>query len=442
MLHVLLFVASFVGLIISSLIYNPALSFALYEIVYFMNPLERWWRSSVPGLSYSFFTVILMMIVLVKNFKEHSSNNPLRVPQMRWMYTLLLLYSITSLYAMDPLGHARALENFFKLVLIMTFAFMLATNIEKLKYYIYGYLFGAWYLSFYIYQQGRTSGDRVEGIGTVDAPDSNGIAAAIAPSVVLAVYYLWQSKRTATKIVFTVAAIFTANAIVLINSRGAFLGVALSIAYFFLYMYFAKTRTKRQRSFAIALTLIGMVGFVKLADQSFLDRMTSITAEKKVNKEQESGGTRTIFWLAAWEMAKDFPLGNGFRGFDLNAPFYIPADVNTGRSRFRSVHSSWFEALTEIGYLGLLSLLLMIYAAFRTTKQCKKIMKESGDSENYYKVVAIEAALIAFLISMTFMNRMRAEVLYWLILYTACLHNIYITNKPVELNARSKNHQL
>lgn len=434
MLHLLLFVVVYLALAMGSLILNPAFSFTLYEIIYFMNPADRWWSGPLPGIRYSLLVVVLMMVVLVKNFKEHKLNNPLKIPQMRWMYVLLLLYSIASLYALLPDGHSRALESYIKLQITMTIAFMLVTNIEKLKYYTYGYIFSAWYLSFYIYQQGRTSGNRVEGIGTVDSPDSNGIAAAIAPTIVLALFYLWRSKNNFLKMAFAIAILFSANAIVLINSRGAFLGVAVSIMYFFCYLYFAKVRTPRQRLFAVALTFIGIIGFFKVADQTFLDRMSSITTASKVSEEKESGGTRMIFWGAAWDMAKDYPFGNGYRGFDLNAPFYISKNVNTGRSRYRSVHSTWFETLTEVGYPGLLAFLLMIYCAFKTTRQCKKYLKEIGDTDNYYKVVAIEAALISFLVAMTFLNRMRAEVLYWLILYTACLHNIYIVKNTKKVD--------
>jgi len=40
-------------------------------------------------------------------------------------------------------------------------------------------------------------------------------------------------------------------------------------------------------------------------------------------------------------------------------------------------------------------------------------------------VVAIEGAFITFLIGMSFMNRFTAEILYWLVLFIACAHNIY-----------------
>ena len=96
---------------------------------------------------------------------------------------------------------------------------------QKLDFAICGYLFGCWYISFLTYQTGRNRGDRVEGIGTVDAPDANGIAAALAPSVVLCLYYFWLTKNKYIKIIFVIAGVFSANALILINSRASFLAV-------------------------------------------------------------------------------------------------------------------------------------------------------------------------------------------------------------------------
>lgn len=63
MLNFLLFVTCYLGGFILAFISNPAWSFVLYQLVYFMNPLERWWSYMIPSLSYSFFTVILMFAV-------------------------------------------------------------------------------------------------------------------------------------------------------------------------------------------------------------------------------------------------------------------------------------------------------------------------------------------------------------------------------------------
>ena len=173
-----------------------------------------------------------------------------------------------------------------------------------------------------------------------------------------------------------------------------------------------------------------------LADELFFERIKTMKNTEIVAEEQ-TGSTRFLFWMYAWEMAKDYPFGNGVRGFDYYAPDYIPEFVDTGFSRNRSVHSTWFEALTEIGYLGLLLLVLLIYSSFKSTRKCITNLKEKGAFENYFKILTLEAALLSYIISMTFMNRFRAEILYWLILYTACAYNIYVI-KPSEVDKIEK----
>lgn len=420
---------------IGSLTRNPVYAFALYEAVYFFNPEQRWWGSMVPDFSYSFFVVLLMIFLLIVNFKRVKENSLLKIPQFRWMYVILTLYGIAYFYSALPDEHYEALVYFLKLIVIVSIAYKLCDSAAKLNYVLYGYIFGAWYIGFVAYQLGRNSGDRVEGIGTVDSPDSNGIAAAIAPTLVMALYYFLTSKNWILKSLFVIAGVFIANGLVLINSRGAFLAVGASILFFMLHMYFSPFQRKYQKATAIFITVAGLAGAGSLMDDSFIERMKSIE-NIEVNEEQESGATRIEFWKAAFNMAKDHPFGAGNRGFDYYAPQYIPENIDTGRGRNRSVHSTWFEALSEIGYFGLLALFIMLYTAFRSLNYCKKTLKNKNQADEYFKMVAIQAALLAFIVAMTFMNRLRADVLYWLILYSACAYNVYVLKVSVGVDAK------
>jgi O-antigen ligase len=132
-------------------------------------------------------------------------------------------------------------------------------------------------------------------------------------------------------------------------------------------------------------------------------------------------------------MSLDHPFGSGFRGFNFYAPEYISEEIKTGASRHRSVHSSWFEVLTEIGYLGLFSFLLMVFFTNQALNKSRKILESKNAHNDSYLILAIQTGLIIFMISMSFMNRMRAEVLYWLILYSACAYNIYYFKKQTEI---------
>jgi len=203
----------------------------------------------------------------------------------------------------------------------------------------------------------------------------------------------------------------------------------VSVTIFLWIMFTSSFQRRFQKQTAIAILITGLAGGVYLADDAFIERMYTLGEQTEVDGERETGATRMVFWKAAWEMAKDYPLGKGFRGFNQVGYLYIPEDVNTGKKRTRTVHSTWFEALSEAGYLGLLLFILMIYFSFKTSQKCKKLLKEKEQVDEYFKVVAIQCALIAFIVTMTFLNRMRAEVLHWCVLFTGIAYQIYFLNQ-------------
>ena len=433
MLNALLFIATYAAGFYASFTRNPAYAFVLYEAVYFFYPAGRSWGYMIPSISYSFTVVALMALVMALNYQQAKQNKLLHCPQFRWMYILLIIYLCTYFIAVYPESHERFSIYFLKMVIIMSIAYKLIDSREKLTYVIYGYLFGAWYIGFAAFQVGRNSGDRVEGIGTSAAPDANDIAAAIAPALVLSLYYFWASKKLWVKGLVVVAGVFIANGLVLINSRGAFLGAIAGLTYLMFYMAFSSFKKKNQKLMVAFITIAGLAGTAVIIDPTSIERFHSISQESAKSEEEANASTRLFYWVAAWDMAKDHPFGSGHMGFNYHATHYLPEDLDTGTAfRDVSVHSSWFEALSETGYPGLLAFILMLYSAFHTLTLCRKELRRTNQVDEYYKIIAIQGALIAFIVAMTFINRMRAEVLYWLILYSACAYNIYI------LKAQSK----
>lgn len=383
----------------------------------------------VPDLPYSYFSVIFMAVILAVNWGTTQQNKIFSIPSFRWMYVFAAIYATVSFWALVPDYHATAVEPYLKAVIIMTIAYKLCTSIKSLDYMLYGFIAGAAYIGYYTFQVGRNSGDRVEGIGMVDSPDANGVAAAIAPAAIACLYYFWRNTNIKLKIPFVIAGAFIANGLVLINSRGAMLGLVVGGAYFMWKLFFSPVQRKAQKFTVILIAIAGMASLVYITDQSAIDRFFSISEQTEVQEDKQTGATRMVFWHAAWDMAKDYPLGLGRGGFEINAPLYIPANVNTGRSRHRAVHSSWFEALSEAGYAGLIVLVLMVISSFIMTKKCKQMLKNQQYIEDYFKVIAIESMLISFMVAMTFLNRMRAEIFFWCILYAACAFNLYYLRK-------------
>ena len=433
MLNVLLFIGTFLVTIIWAFSTSPVSAFLLYQAVYFFNPQDRWWGEMVPDLRYSFITVVLMAIVFVLNYRKLTVNKIGNVPQFKWLYGIVLLYALVTPIAVWEQTHSEASINLIKLAIIMTIAYKLINTAKDLDWALWGYVFGAWYLSFLSYQTGRNRGDRLEGIGMVDAPDANGAAAALVPSLVICLHYFWSAKTCKQKAIFVVAGAFIANALVLINSRGAFLGAAASGLYFIWILFKSKEiNIKNLKLKLLGIVFIGVVGVFSVLDEAAVQRILSIQ-NTEITKDKESGTTRLIFWKAAVDMSFDYPFGKGARAFVYYGPTYIPYDVvvsnrtnDKERARMKATHSAWFEALTDIGYPGLLCLVMMLISCYRTTKIAATRLLKNQEYDAYFKVIAIQGALLGFVVTMTFLNRFRAEILYWCVLFCASAYNIYV----------------
>ena len=404
------------------------MAFVVYEAVYFFYPKARWWGYSVPSVSYSFYVVALMGLVFLLKKDKGKNHRIMEIPQTKWIWILFLNWFLIGFIAIYPERHSLATDNYFKMLVTISFAFYLVDDEKDFDLVIWGYLFGAWYLGFVAFQTGRNSGDRVEGIGTVDTGgDANMTAATLVPALVLFLYYFWFSKKVWHKGIFALGGAFVANAIVLINSRGAFLGVIASSLFFMKEIYFSRTRAKHQTKKAIFFTVCGLACLGSVIDQSTIDRFNSIKEATNVSDEGGSdGGTRTLFWKATFDLVKDHPFGAGEGTFEYYGGYYVPEYVNMGSNRNRAVHSTWFEALSELGYPGLTFFVILLFSCMRAMRKAKTELKRKNKLEKYYQVVAIQSAFIGFMVTMTFINRLRAEVLYWLILYTMIAYNTYV----------------
>lgn len=423
MLNVSIFLMTYLGGIFSALRMGTYCGFIAYQLIYFLSPQLRWWGSSLPSLPYSKILVIFLLFLFLVRPKDEL-NKLFDAPQFKWFYFILTLIAITSFYAVWQEIHVTSLIDFLKLTIIISVAYKVINTSFKLNCALWAYCIGSSYIGLLAYQVGRNSGGRVQGIGTVDAPDANGIAAAIAPSILLYGYLFLSSKNNKVKLAIIPLAVLVVNGLILINSRGAFLAVFAAALYFLYYLYFSKVRLKKQRLKVTLLLTIALAGAVSLVDESFINRIYSIK-NTEINEEQESGATRVIFWQSAFKMSLDYPFGKGTLGFQAYAPVYIPEHVHTGSHRNRSVHSTWMEVLTEIGYLGLFCFIMLIMSCFKTNKQVRTAAIKEQHWEQFYRSVAISSALICFMVAMTFLNRYRAEIFYWLILFSACNYAIF-----------------
>jgi len=440
----ILFLLLFAGGIYSLVFVAPVWGFYVYEMLYFLNPTNRWWGAGIPNISYSFITVLLTLVFLFFKRKEITDNTINKIPEFKWFILLYLVYIMVTFFAVSIELHNKYMLALLKQLLVMYIAYRLLDSEKKLTLAIYFYLLGCGYIGYEAFLRGRDMFGRVEGIGTLDAPGANGISAAIAPAIPLLIYFFWRANIK-IKIAALLLGVFIANGLILINSRGAFLGAAVGLAYLVFFIAFSKFKLPKQRIALVVLIIIGVSGVVRFTDDMFWSRMSTITSSS-IENENESGAGRVQFWMKTFDMLDEQPMGLGIWGYQLMSPLYL-SEVQIEHAKRegwtgRAVHSMWFQGLSEIGYLGMLIFFALLISTKMHVNRAKKHVISHGDYNFYYLLISIEAALISFLVAGSFIDAFRAEILYWLLMFcivssTVALNKFSSSDSVKQLNKSS-----
>ena len=408
--------------------HTPAFLFVGYIVIYFMYHEQRWWSSSIHSIGYSFFfSLVIIICALIP--KNRTPTSIFQLTPLKWFLAVLAYFAVVQFWAVLPGAHSYALENFIKVSVVFLAAFKLCKSPCDLDKYLLAFTAGCAYIGFYVMETGRNGMGRVEGVGTVDSPDVNDMAAVLAVGAIFCLHYFWHAKNNKQRILILVAGGLIVNALVLMNSRGSFVGVVAGSCFYLIGVMAPKVSMKYKKTKVTGLILFGLIGLVSVLDEQAINRFLSIKSTTTLTEEQESGSTRVFFWLAAADMAQDYPLGAGTYSFNLLSPQYIPESIATGETRNRAVHSIWFQSLAEVGYIGSFFFVMMLISAYILTRNIKKQALIDQDVNIYFVGNALQAACVSYLAAATFLDRFRAVALYMLLIFVCCAYNVYVIRK-------------
>jgi len=434
----LLFVLTYLSGLLAVVTIGPAWGIYLYELVYFLNPGTRWWSASLPSISYSFVIVVSIVISFFYRRNKFNINTLQNMPQAKWFALLFLVYCLVYFVSVSPEYHKKFLYDLFKLYIIMYLAFRILDSEFKIEYAIYAYLIGSAYIGYEAYLVGRNEFGRVEGIGTVDSPNANGVAAAIAPAVPMLIYFFWR-KKIVTKLFVGFLGLFIVNGLILINSRGAFLASFVGFAYLISIVAFSKYQLPKQR-FMVVFLLVGSLAVgLYLTDNVFWERMATLETQSSKEDIDASGGRRINFWLATFDMLEDNPMGLGIYGYQILSPSYLDESLldQFGKGEARAVHSLWFQSLSEVGWLGFVIFLTLLFSIYRYSNRAKKRAIELNLVEQYYLIVAIEASLLSFMVAGSFLDVFRSEIFYWLMMFNIAMSSVILSSDETKRHANA-----
>lgn len=234
--------------------------------------------------------------------------------------------------------------------------------------------------------------------------------------------YVHPHLNRVLRIGMNLAALLSVYTVVSLFSRGGFLGL-LAIALVYLWFH-----PQRVRLFISALVLAGVAAATVPVPEGYLERLQTIRPED--GQFEDSAASRLHFWKVAVEMAIDRPLGVGLFNY---ADVYDQYDFLQGRyGRGRAVHSSHFQVLAELGFLGAF---VWVGLFGRSTLRLLKIRrwaaaalkeKKDDDTARFYvsMTTACLASMAGFVVGGSFIALALNDLTWFTFAFVACLDRL------------------
>ena len=328
---------------------------------------------------------------------------------------------VTAFLAIDPERSRGYVVDIFKLTLLFCLIVGVVTDYNKYRWVTMALVLGALSWGWDAYSNPHFNSGRLVAIGGPDSFNDNEAAAHVIPTLPFLALFFWQGNKW-QRLAAIVAAPFIINMLILCNSRGATVGITVAALAGLLLM----TWKLRLRMVLVALAAVPLV--LTLVDQRFIDRQLTLMQFMEEGLEGEqlqndgAANERVVSWKGGLRLIGDRPLGVGGGGYDMLSPVYAPEVVEAHEGELRAVHNTYLWAAADWGVAGLIAFLGFIVSSFFTLH---RIRRETPSEQMKLETLALEIALISFLGAAVFINRMYAEILYWLVALAASLANIH-----------------
>lgn len=399
-----IFVLSITGLFVAHAFQGAIYSLLFYLWVAYFRP-ETWvWNDWIASLNLSYFAAILTIIAAVLSPARWRIN--LRVG----LLGLLLLHACISTALSNHGAWAWPYWiEFLKTILIAYLIVVLTDTVPKFRLVLMaiGLSLGfeaakqGWVSL--ILRPGATNTNTLPMLG-----DNNGVAVGILMLVPILTTLAATSPRRSEQWVFRFLAFGAVYRAISTYSRGGFLAcAALGVVYLL--------RSNRKLA-AVAGIAFAVALIVPAMPDAFWDRMQTIAMPAETDLESEEADRSVLgrlhFWQVAVDMANDRPFfGVGHNSYNVSYDAYDTSNGEFGQGR--SVHSSWFGFLSELGYPGFLlyiTHLLLAFGAAWKARRVARLRPEWADYKSY--AFAIEGAVAAFAVGSSFVPLQYNEM-FW-----------------------------
>ncbi len=216
----------------------------------------------------------------------------------------------------------------------------------------------------------------------------NLLGAYLMPGIALSIaaFFIW--KGLGPKALAVLMFLTNSACLVLTYSRGAWIGMLLTLATFALLLlaWLSVKFTPFWRRWALPAVLGAGTAFVIVAVVA-LEPLRTRVASMFVGREDSSNNFRLNVWSAVGDMIKDRPffgIGPGNKAFNSIYPLY-----QRPRYTALSAYSIFLETIVELGFVGFVAFIWMLTVIFNQGWRSLKLLRDKGNLQAFWLMGAI-----------------------------------------------------
>lgn len=406
----LLFFLTGLGL---TLFVRPMYGLYTYCAVFYVHPPSRWWGATLPDLRWSLLAALITFIALLIHRHPSSIKSPWYSSRILVLFTIYAVWMWLQVpWVLSPY-QVQGAVLFAKYVILLALIYTIVDNEKDLLGFCLAHAIGCGYLGLLVYL--APDAGRLEGVGGPGIDDANTLGMHLATGLMFAAFLVILARGWMRWLAVLLIPLIV-NGIIQTETRGALVGLFLgSLATIYL-------KPKRFRRVYYSLAALAVVGFVVIANETFIDRMQSMIAA--VDKEQEwdsSAASRVEIVKSQIEIFKDYPFGVGHQGTAYLSPQYIEEKwlaVGTGT---RASHNTVMSILVDQGLPGIILFTLLSITVVNQLRRLKKADTANlSDSFGLYRAM-LGGTIVSVFGAGLFAQNLKAEILVWTLALIAVL---------------------
>lgn len=391
-------------------IQSPFYALLFYIGNAYFRPEDWVWIEMVRNLNLSFLSGVLLLLMTFLHRQRFIMTGQIAI------ILLFLGHTFLSMLQSEHLSYGwYSWKEFCKSIVITYLIVILVTDVIRFRMILLMMAFSlgleqakqGWYYLLFPPDWGSVNANSIAFLG-----DNNGVAVGMLMLVPVIGFLAHTTQRKWVGHFYRFLLVGVLFRALTTYSRGGFLA-CLGMGG----MYWLRSKQKLRLLLGMGV-LLAIV--MPALPASFWDRINTI----QTYEEDESSTGRLHFWQVAIRMANANPVfGVGFFAY---MPAYDTYDFLQGEyGRQRAVHSSFFGALAELGYVGFFLYGAIFCSAFRNCQRVRKLAARAAvPAELGQGAAALEASLVAFFVGGAFVTFQYIEILWHFIGLTIVLQRL------------------